>query len=323
MTPARRETGAALLTVLLLVAVIGALAVVSLEKLRIATRLATNMAAADQSRAYAFAAESIATFRIADLVARDRERTTLDGDWQGRPIPLPIDQGSATALLNDGGNCFNLNSLVTGQPQTGLSVRLTGVRQFVALMRLLDIREGNAQRIAASTADWIDSDSNAEPGGAEDGVYRDYRTANTLIADPSELRAVAGVSAEVYTRLRPWICALPDTDLSPLNINTLRPDQAPLVAMLLPGQLDLARAKRIIDERPKAGYSKIVDFWKLPALVGQTPPPDVFAQPQLKTRWFVVDLNIELAGAELREIALIDGALSPARLVHRTFGDPS
>ena len=115
MKPAHSETGAALLTVLLLVAVIGALAAVSLEKLKIATRLATNMVAADQSRAYAFAAESIATYRIADLVARDRERTTLDGDWQGRPIPVPIDGGTATALLSDGGNCFNLNSLVTGQ----------------------------------------------------------------------------------------------------------------------------------------------------------------------------------------------------------------
>ena len=323
MKPAHRETGAALLTVLLLVAVIGALAAVSLEKLKIATRLATNMAAADQSRAYAFAAESIATYRIADLVARDRERTTLDGDWQGRPIPVPIDGGTATALLSDGGNCFNLNSLVTGQVQTGLSTRPTGVRQFEALMGLLGVRPNDARRIAASTADWIDSDSTPQAGGAEDGSYRDYRTANTLIADPSELRAVAGVSAEIYKQLRPWVCALPTTDLSPLNINTLTPDQAPLVAMLLPGQLNLARAKRIIDERPKAGYSKIVDFWKLPALVGQTPPPDVFAQPQLKTRWFVVDLNIELAGAELREIALIDGALAPARLVHRTYGDPS
>ena len=324
MKPARQgETGAALLTVLLLVAVIGALAAVSLEKLKIATRLATNMAATDQARAFGFAAESLATLRIADLVARDRERTTLDGDWQGQPIAFPIDGGTAVALLSDGGNCFNLNSVVIGQAQTGLAARPSAIGQFAALMRLLDIRGEDASRIAVALADWIDSDSDPQPGGAEDGAYQGYRTANTLVADPSELRAVAGVSAAIYARLRPWICALPDTDLSPLNVNTLRPDQAPLIAMLLPGQLNLARAKAIIDERPKAGYSNIVDFWKLPALVGQTPPPDIYAQPQLKTRWFMVDLNIELAGAELREIALIDGALVPARLVYRSYGDPS
>ena len=48
-----KEEGAALLTVLLLVAVISDLAMSALDKLTIATRLAGNMSAMDQSRAYA------------------------------------------------------------------------------------------------------------------------------------------------------------------------------------------------------------------------------------------------------------------------------
>lgn len=317
------ERGAALLTVLLLVAVIGALAAVSLEKLKIATRLATNMAASDQSRAYALAAESVAAARIGDLVLQNREKTVFDPAILGRVTAFPIDGGTATVQLSDGGNCFNLNSLVVGNSETGLSARPTAVIQFEALMRALGVRAPDARVVAAGVADWIDSDNVPLPSGAEDAAYGDYRTANTLAVDPSEIRSVRGVSPQIYGVLRPWICALPDTDLSAINVNTLRVDQAPLVAMLLPGQLDIARAKRIIDERPKAGYDDMMDFWKLPAFAGQTPSPDVLAQPQLKTRWFSIDVNVELAGAELREIALIDGALQPARVLRRTYGDPS
>ncbi|MDQ2892789.1 MAG: type II secretory pathway protein, partial [Pseudomonadota bacterium] len=53
-----RERGAALLTVLLLVAVIAVLAGTALERLRLTTRLAGNAAAGAQARAYAEAAEA-------------------------------------------------------------------------------------------------------------------------------------------------------------------------------------------------------------------------------------------------------------------------
>lgn len=58
MAPAKRkiprqERGAALLTVLLLVAVIAVLAATALEKLRLSTRLAANLIAIDQARGYA------------------------------------------------------------------------------------------------------------------------------------------------------------------------------------------------------------------------------------------------------------------------------
>jgi general secretion pathway protein K len=49
----------------------------------------------------------------------------------------------------------------------------------------------------------------------------------------------------------------------------------------------------------------------------------VLEQTRIKTRWFALDLSIELAGAELRETALVDGLLAPAKLVRRAYGDPS
>ena len=130
----RHEEGAALLSVLLLVAIMAVLCAATLEKLKISTKLATNGAAIDQARSYGMAAETIALYRIGDLLQRDSTKTTLQGNWAGQPTEFPIDKGIATAQLDDGGNCFNLNSLVI---DVGLGERIArpeGVAQFERLM---------------------------------------------------------------------------------------------------------------------------------------------------------------------------------------------
>ena len=319
-----RERGAALLAVLLLVAIMAAISVIALEKLRLATSLATNGAALDQARAYAFGAEALALTRVGQLDGRENGKTTLAGDWNGRVTRLPIPNGLASLRVRDGGNCFNLNSLAQGIAATQLTVRPAGVTQFLALMRLLGIADPDARRVAAGLADWLDADSAPLPDGAEDSDYlraqKPYRAANTLLSEVSELRAVSGVTSDIYRVLRPWVCVLPTTDMSPLNVNTLLPGQSVLIAMLLPGQLDAARAAQMLLRRPASGWDSIEAFWKEPALAGVTPDLEVHGQPQLRTRWFALDLDVELGGAQVTETALIDGGLTPARLVVRRWG---
>ena len=324
----RSERGAALLTVLMLVAVIAVLAAVSLERLKLSTRASINMIAVDQARGYGYAAEAVALSRISDLVARNGTKTTLEGDWNGRPIPFPIDGGIATAILTDGGNCFNLNSVVTGDQQSKtLTARPSAILQFESLMKNLGIPANQARPIAFALGDWIDSDSVPLTGGAEDAAYANakvpYRTANVMMADASEMRMLAGMTPQLYATLRPWVCALPTTDLSPININTISAAQAPLIAMMVPDQLNVQIAKRVIDERPANGYASVVSFWSLPAFAGLSPSSEVQAQAQMKTRWFALDFSVALAGAEMRETALVDAGLPPAKLVRRSYGDPA
>jgi general secretion pathway protein K len=316
----RGEEGAALLSVLLIVAVMSVLAAASLEKLKFGTKLAVNGAAIDQARSYGLAAETIARYRIGDLLQRDPTKTTLQGNWAGQPTPFPIDGGIATATLDDGGNCFNLNSVVTGDGQGGMIAQPVGIDQFERLMLILQVPSNEARAIARATADWIDTDVNPLPGGAEDSAYRGYRTSNTLMIESSELRAVAGVRSDVYARLRPYLCALPVTELSPININTVAPDRAALVAMLAP-TLDPDRVRRVIESRPQLGFATIDDFWNRPALAGA--PIEVKAQTRLRTSWFDLKVMIELAGAELEQHSLIDAAQSPAKLVRRSYGEAS
>jgi general secretion pathway protein K len=319
------ERGAALLAVLLLVAIMGAIAAGAFEKLRLSTALASNASSLDQARAYALGIEDLLALRVDDLVAESPEMTTLKGDWNGamRRIDLP-GAGEAEGTIRDGSNCFNLNSLADGADPAALIARPAGITQFLGLMGALGVSGPQARRIADSAADWVDSDHEPAGSGAEDSLYAaldpQYRPANTLFAEVSELRAVAGMDEEVYARLRPFLCALPSTEMSPLNVNTLLPNQAPLVTMLVPGAIGLDAARAVIGARPASGWKNQNDFWAARGLAGLTPPADAQNQVQLRTSFFSLDVRIALNGAELRETALIDARLAPARVAVRRWG---
>ena len=323
--PRPGERGAALLAVLLLVSVMGALTATALERLRLSVALAANNSALDQARAFAIGVESLLALLADDVIAQSPERTTLTGGWNGRTRQIPLPGGGiAHAMIRDGGNCFNINSVAEGVPPNPLLPRATGTGQFTALMRVLEVPEGTARRIAEAAGDWVDSDSNPNREGAEDQAYaggeRSYRPGNTLFAEVSELRALAEMTPEIYDRVRPWLCALPTTDLSAINVNTLTPDQAPLLAMLAPEQIPVTAARQVIAQRPAAGWSSLTDFYSEPPLAAVQLPLDVQLQPQLRTRWFALDLRVELRGAELIETALVDARIAPARVVVRRWG---
>jgi general secretion pathway protein K len=318
------ERGAALLTVLLLVAVIAVIAAASLERLKLQTRLSGNMAAIEQARHFAYAGEAITVSRIA-VLAGPNQRFTVAGPWLDQAQPFPIDNGAAYARIGDGGNCFNLNGLVIEGVDGQRTARPLATRQFEALMQLIGVDRSAASRIAVASADWIDTDNIPQTGGAEDETYiraeTPYRAGNVLMTDVGELKSVAGVTPEIFDRLKPWVCALPVPELSPININTLRRDQAPLVAMLLPNALSVGLAQRMIDERPVGGYSAVENFWSKPALRGLSPPLDVLTQTQVKTRWFNLKMQIEIGGTELTETALIDSGAERPKLVRRSWDD--
>jgi general secretion pathway protein K len=319
------ERGAALLSVLLMVAVLAVIAATTLDRLQLSTKLSANGNALAQSRMFSYAAENIAAARIEDLLARDAAQTTLEGGWLGREQILPIPVGKATATLRDGSNCFNLNSLVSGTEGAYRS-NATGQEQFVSLMVVLGIGENLARPIAASAADWADSDSLMLADGAEDDAYRGaanpYLAANRLYAHPSELRAVKGVTPAVHAKLRDWICALPEAGLSPINVNTLLPEQAALLVMLFPpGRLSPLSARSHLAKRPASGYGNLIRFWGTPELMALQPSDMVKGQVKLTSKYFLLDTQVSLGELELHGEAMIVAEPAPARTIWRSWGE--
>lgn len=317
-----RERGAALLSVLLLVAVMAVIAALMLDRLNLATRLAANGQAMTQARLYATSAETLAMARIKALVETSQERTVDRSGLLGRDFPLPLPRGTVMARVDDAGNCFNLNSLVEADVQGALRLRLVGLGQMRALMKGLAIPEAEAAIISDSIADWIDTDSAPAPNGAEDDSYQGravpYRTAGRMISDVSEIRAVRGMTPQFYERLRPWICALPGADLSPINVNTLRPDQALLLTMIAPQAIPAQRARAMLAARPALGWKSADEALRGVGGEGAGVPLN---QLQVRSRWFLLTQTVTVDSASVEEQALIDVGVNPPRVAFRSWGD--
>jgi len=291
-----RERGVALLIVLLLMTVLSTVALAVTDDIRFAARRTANIRINTQMQWYALGSEVLARQILWRSWKANAHRSTLNDPWAAEGVEFAIDGGSITGQIHDGGNCFNLNSVVD-RGSTGLYIaRKAGQQEFQALLTALEMDRDQAIALSATLTDWIDSDSTASGRGAEDYVYSGrktpYRTGGTLLAEPSELRAIAGFTAEVYGRIRPFVCALPTTDISRINVNTLREFQAPLVVMLAGSGVRVAEVERAILDRPAGGYARIEDFLAHDVFTGIDIAQDTRAQFVLRTEYYVMESEV-------------------------------
>jgi general secretion pathway protein K len=297
--------------VLLMVAVMATIAATAMDRIGIATRLGQNAGEAAQARAWLGMAERLAAVRVEDLLSADSGQTTLKGNWMGVERSINLPNATVTASLADGGNCFNLNSLVEQSSTGALIARPRGREQFVGLMAILGVPRGEADRIASAATDYIDTDTLAVTAGAEMGVPND------LMIDHSELRGATGLDARHYRVLERWVCALPTADLSPINVNTLLPEQAPLLAMLAPDRIDMPRARAALAQRPVEGFGSLINFWNSPAMRGLDPTPEIASQARMKSSFFTLRSSVTSGRLDMAQSALLDARTAPVRVVHR------
>ena len=302
-----REKGAALLTVLLMVAVISVIAIGVLDDIRFGIHRTFNARVANQAQWYALGTEQLARARIAKLMDRDADKTTLEGGWNGRVFAFPIEQGQMSATLTDATGCFNLNSVVEADQGEPFRRRDLGVRQFATLLSL--VGAPNPKQLADTLAEWMDSNDVGQADAEDQGYVNQpepYRTAGGPMAEVSELRAVHGFSPQVYAALRPYVCALPTTDLSPINLNTLSPERGLLLTALTEGKVGRETARSVLERRPASGWSDAQAFWGEQALVA-TPPGDVVReQVRFRTRFFALSSQVVFADMPIFMTALFE-----------------
>lgn len=307
-TRARDRCGMALLTVLLLVAVMSVVAVAVLDDVRFSVRRTGNAESGAQAQWYADGAETLARRRIDRLTAQDPNRTPLTPNWNGAMVSLPVDDGTLTLTVRDGQACFNLNSLAAWTGDR-LAARPAAAAQLMALGRAVGIDDPGMGIITDSLIDWMDTDTTARPNGAEDGSYAGlaapYRTGGVPLAEVTEMRAVRGVDGDAYVRLRPHLCVLP-TERSPINVNTLTPGDAPLVVMLTEGRLTLAAARAVIAARPESGWRDAAAFWSQPMLYGVEVDPAFRDLVTVRTDYFSVRVDVVHGGVRAVRTALIE-----------------
>jgi general secretion pathway protein K len=257
------QRGATLLTVMMIVALMSAVAV------GVTTRLAGSIGL---SRAASARADIYWTARSA-VVASDAIVSGIFVNGTNRwpypkavapePMIVPLAAGEVTLLFEDASNCFNLNQLVDASGGSDMSQ----IHSFTRLLEGIGVDRAQASALASTAADWIDADDAALSGGAESSWYTDmeiaHATAGTAFVSLSELRALRGYEPDLIAAILPHVCLGEPGIPGRLNLNTLTPEQAVLLPALFSAGLDLPMARRLIEARPVSGWQGVEEFLSL------------------------------------------------------------
>ncbi len=256
-----RQSGVALITVMLVVALATTAAVAMAGRQQLDIRRTANALQQGQAWMYLLGMEDWA----GQFLSQDRRDNDVDHmgeDWAIRLPPLPVEGGELRGGLQDLQGRFNLNNLAQGG-EAGKTAR----QRFERLLQSLQL----SPSLAGGVQDWLDTDQEARfPAGAEDVYYLgqtpSYRAANRLMRVPDELLLVKDIGHKEYRKLQPYITTLPVP--TPLNVNTA---SAELLASLA-DDLAVGDLQGLIEKRRDTPYTSVEDFLAEPVFAGKKIP---------------------------------------------------
>ncbi|MEW9797733.1 type II secretion system minor pseudopilin GspK [Alteromonas sp. CYL-A6] len=269
MRPLNRQRGVALMVVLMVVALVSVLATEMGRRLQLQIQRTVNIKDSNQAYWYAVGAEAFARKSLAALMKNDSDKISVDQVW-AQEFVFPLENGGLKARLEDMRSCFNLNALREKPDDNNAQQTTPAMQSFhdMLLATNLDIDSYTAETVRDSLADWLDADDRMRPYGAEDSEYESrenpYLAANGLMSAQSELRLVNGVSPAWINAILPLVCVVPNDDTMQININTLTPERAPLLAGAT--GLTLDQATNLISTRPQNGWAEAGDFLNEPVI---------------------------------------------------------
>lgn len=268
----RLQRGVALLTVLLVVAVVTVVCAGLIARQQLAIRASANQLHTRQAWQYALGGETLARVMLRRDFRQGNAAQQIDhlGEpWAQPSISFPLDDGGELRIhIEDLNGRFNLNSLLRegGQGEEGGAAQVDqkALKQFRLLLTRLGI---DATLYPQRLLDWLDPNQEMTGvNGAEDDQYLllapPYRAANRPLKDISELRLLLDMKEADYRKLAPYVAALPSG--AALNLNTA---SAPVLASLSE-VFDPAVAQAIVTLRGRQGFPSVEAFTSLPLLAG-------------------------------------------------------
>lgn len=310
-----RQRGVALITVLLVVAIVTVVSAAMVARQQLSIRATSNQLQARQAWHYALGGEALAQAILArDLKGGEPGAAAIDHLLEPWAQPLPafeIDQGEILVRIEDLAGRFNLNDLLRDQRPNPAAVE-----QFRRLLLRLQISAPYPERLL----DWIDPDQ--QPSGelgAEDNAYlgldTPYRSAGRRLHDLSELRLLLDMREEDFQRLAPYVVALPPN--VPLNVNTA----SAMVLSSLSDNLSLGAAESLVELRRAVPFRNSAAFLAQPALAGTTLQGTALA---VGSQFFQATSEVRLGDRRLALVSLLqreqDGSV---RVLARNLGQPA
>ena len=289
--PHTSQSGVALITALLVVAIVTVVATGMATRQQLDIRRSGNVLDHDQAYMFALGVETWAR----SILIQDRRDNTVDNlseIWATELPPLSVEGGNVSGHIVDMQGRFNINNLVKdGKPSP------MDVLRFERLLKSLELNSSLSQAVI----DWIDGDSETISGdGAEDGEYLGhtppYRAANNIINSVSELRLVKGFTTDAVGRLEPFLSALPA--YTHINVNTAPPE----IIMILADDLTEADAESMIEDRGTKGYADIQKFITSPTIKSRNILADGLG---ITSDYFTVNAAAHFSKGQVRLLSLI------------------
>lgn len=240
----KKQRGVALITVLLVFALITILCAQMIRHTLASLERSRWLVTEAQAYQYALAGEELAR-----IVLKEQMDSLRNQGLEISPIPRPLplyqpDNGQLSIEIIDLQGLINLNNalLDTTNQKT---------------LRNLFSSQLLKPAMISELSDWLDIDLTPSPGGAEDYDYLSkippYRAANGPMSHPSELGLLADLSIEEYQSIAPFVTTLPQG--TALNINTSPAEVLNLLDNKLSG-IQIAAFR----ETSPPGFRSVSDF---------------------------------------------------------------
>jgi len=206
---ARRQTGAAVVAVLIVVAIIAGIGATVVVDQQYSLRRTASLLHGNQATMHLLALETWGKEVLIDDRKQGSAEDSLEEDWARELPPVSADGGIVSGKIEDLQARFNINSIFAGGSLNPYAYNI-----FVCLLTRHGSSGASPAHIADAVVDWLDGDQQSHNNnGAEDLDYLSqdppYRTAARPMASPSELMLIDGMTADTYEALLPYITALP------------------------------------------------------------------------------------------------------------------
>ncbi|AMJ71406.1 general secretion pathway protein GspK [Enterobacter cloacae] len=270
MSALRKQKGVALLVVLILLVMMSALAAkISQQFCRNLQK--THYQVSQQQLRWAMQAqEKVVKDRLQTDASGENKALNLDGDWH-QPLETRGEDYTVVSQVKDAQDCFNVNNLLAaekipqGQNAPAVPEKPRNEQIVEQILTESGISHAAAEEVYQQLVDYLDGDATTAKDGAESdawaGVMPARQPANQMMRTIAEIKQLPAFPVAAYPKVSKLLCALPDS-ASKVDVNTLKPEQAALLAALFPGKLTEDDAVRLIDSRPETGWENMETFSK-------------------------------------------------------------
>ena len=265
-----KQSGMALVMVLLIVFMASLIATDMISRSQLDIHRTGNLLSLDQGHAYALGSEPFVSAVLQKAFEESDEWLTLSK----QTLPdFVVPEGVLTISVEDLQARYNINSLqLSGtieneEPGEGESVPQQQYSLELLLRALNFDTSIDTKAVSQSVLDWVDGNSIPSGiGGVEDDFYllKDppYRAGNTEIKDISELRLINGIDADAYSLIEANVSVLPAE--ARINVNTA---SVPVIRSLSE-KISIEDANEIIRLRQEAPFETLPDILKSKGVSG-------------------------------------------------------